>query len=288
MQNPLVSIICVSFNHANYIEEALNSIWNLDYNNIQLIIADDASTDESQQVIKKLVVGRDCELLLNSVNIGHCKTFNKALELAKGEYIIDLAADDILFSHSVTTGVSHIAKMGSSYGVFFADAEHIDSKSKTIGSHITSSFFYLGNVPQGDVYKDILGKYFICPPTMIYRKSVLKELNGYNETLVYEDFDFWVRSSRITKYCYLPDITVQKRIHPQSASSKQYIKNSKMLVSTLEICKNAFILNRSKTEDFALIKRLLYEGKMALFSNNYSIAFQMFILLNKVFFKIRS
>lgn len=288
MQTPLVSIICISFNHAKYLAEALNSVWDLDYSNIQLIIADDASTDDSQDLIIVLAEGRNCELLMNPENIGHCKTFNRALKLAKGEYVIDLAADDILFSDCINIGISHLEKMGESYGVFFADAVLIDEKGNEQGEHLTSSFFYLGQVPQGDIYKNLLGKFFISPPTMVYRKSLIDKLNGYNESLSYEDFDFWVRSSRITKYCYLPEFAVKKRIHSTSASSKQYVKNSVMLKSTLEICKTAYKMNDSKAEDLALLKRLLYEAKMSFTSSNYSVAFQMFILMVKVFFKIRS
>ncbi len=288
MQQPLVTIICISYNHSKFIVEALNAVWDLEYPSIQLIIADDASTDDSQKVIKELVKDKEVELVFNASNIGHCKTFNKALKLAKGEFVIDLSADDILMPNSVSIGISQFNKMGNSYGVFFADSIHIDEGGKEIGKHITSSFFYLGVVPQGDVYHNLLGKYFISPPTMMYRKALLGELGGYNEALSYEDFDFQVRSSRIANYCYLPEITIKKRIHKESASTKQYSKNSKMLISTLQICKTAFGLNITKTEDFSLIKRLGYEAKMALFSSNYSIAIHMFILAIKVFFKIRS
>ncbi len=287
MQYPLVTIICISYNHAKYIEAAINSVWDLDYASIQLIIADDASTDNSQHLIRELVGDRAVDLLFNTINSGHCKIFNKALNLAKGEFVIDFSSDDVLLPNSVSIGITRFNEMGESYGVFFADAAHIDTKGNLLGNHITSSFFYLGNVPQGDVYKDLLGKYFISPPTMIYRKSLLDKIQGYNEDLSYEDFDFWIRSSRITNYCYLPKITVQKRIHIESVSSKQYIKNSKMLISTLEVCKTAFGLNRNKVEDFSLIKRLAYEAKMAITSYNFYIAFQLLFLSIKVLFKLR-
>jgi len=288
MQYPLVTIICISFNHSKYVADALNAVWNLEYPNVELIIADDASTDKSQQVIKELILGKKVELLFNTINIGHCKTFNNALKLAKGEFIIDLSADDILLPNSVSNGLARFNEMGKSFGVFFSNALHIDEDGIEIGAHITPSFFYLGVVPQGDVYRNLLSKYFISPPTMIFRKELMEELGGYNEALSYEDFDFWVRSSRITKYCYLSEATVKKRIHTESVSSKQYIKNSKMLGSTLQVCNTAFSLNKTKSEDFSLIMRLAYEAKMALFSNNYSIALKMFILAIKVFFKIRS
>lgn len=287
MNKPLVTIVCLSYNHADFILAALNSIWNLNYPNIQLIMADDASIDNSQQVIKSLVDGREVELILNKENLGHCKTFNKALQLANGKYIIDLAADDVLLPNSVGIGVAALEEKGDDYAVFFADSESINNQGEIIANHLTRSFFKEGRVPQGDVYKQVLGKYFISPVTMIYRKSLVDDLGGYDESLAYEDFDFWVRSSRIFKYCYRPEITVQRRVLPQSASTKQYIKNSEMLKSTLVICKKALNLNRTKLEDLALLKRIGYEGKMSLISNNYLLGFWFFILALKVLFKVR-
>ena len=287
MQHPLVTIICISYNHSRYLHDAINSVWNLDYSNVQLIIADDSSTDNSQQVIKDLVRDKEVELVLNSTNIGHCKTFNKALKLAKGDFVIDLSADDVLKKDCLSVGVDILNEKGSDYGVFFADAEHIDEDGQIIGSHLTSSFFYLGLVPQGDIYQNILGKFFISPPSMIIRKQLLDKMGGFNEKLSYEDFDFLVISSRITKFCYSSKITVQKRLHSEAASLQQYIKNSRQLISTLEICKAAYGLNVSKMEDVALLKRLAYESKMSIISFNFSIAFQMFILAIKVLFKIR-
>ncbi len=287
MQYPLVSIICISFNHANYIEDALNSIWDLDYQNIQLIVADDASADNSQAKIKELIKGKECDLVLNKSNIGHCKTFNKALALTKGEYIIDLAADDVLLPQALNTGVHELSKKGEKYGVFYADAEIINSVGDIIGYHLTKSFFKNKVVPEGDVYTALLSKYFLNPATMIYRTSMLIELGGYDEELEYEDFDFWIRSARAYYYCYQPVITVKRRELAGSVSTNQYIENSRMLTSTLTVCEKAFILNRNKSEDWALLKRIAYEGKMSLSSSNYLLGSKFFILGIKVFFKIR-
>ena len=287
MKSPLVTIICICYNQANYVTEALRSVWNLKYVNIQLIIADDASTDGSRDIIQKLVYDREVELIFNQNNIGHCKTFNQALQLARGEFVVDFAADDILLPNSINVGINRFSKLDKTYGVFYADAELIGVYGEHINNHITARYFD-SNVPEGNIYEHLLSRYFINPPTMILRKTLLDELGGYNQSLSYEDFDFWVRSSRITKYCYLPVITIKKRIHSKSVSFKQYSYNSKMLVSTFEVCKIAFKLNKTKKEDKALIKRITYETKMAISSFNLLIATKLTILFVKVLFKNRS
>lgn len=287
MQNPLVTIICISFNHADFLDDALNSIWNLAYHPIQLIVTDDASTDGSQQLIKKICKDQGVELILNETNIGHCKTFNNAIKLAKGEFVIDFSADDVLLPKSISQGVARFNEMGHAYDVLFADSEHINENGIRIGTHLTTSFFKDGKVPEGSIYKELLGKFFISPPTMVYRKSLIDKIGGYDEELYYEDFDFWVRSSRVSNYCYLPQITAQKRIHKDSVSSGQYISNSKMLDSTLKVCRTAYGINKNKSEDFALIKRIVYEVKMSIASNNLTVAYNLIILAIKVLFKTR-
>jgi hypothetical protein len=99
---------------------------------------------------------------------------------------------------------------------------------------------------------------------MIIRKKVFDELGGYDESLLYEDFDFWLRSSRTWKYGFRNEVLVKKREIPQSLGARQYLRGSKYLLSTYMVCRKAFALNCSKTEYAALLKRILFESKMAL------------------------
>ncbi|WP_278009104.1 glycosyltransferase family 2 protein [Flavobacterium gyeonganense] len=103
MQNlPLVSIICLCYNHEQFVVESLNSVLNQNYENIELIIADDCSTDNSKQVIQEWLKNHaGVTFVSNETNLGNTKTFNKVLQLAKGDYIIDLATDDILLTDCV-------------------------------------------------------------------------------------------------------------------------------------------------------------------------------------------
>ena len=94
---PLVTVICLCYNHADYVIEALESVQNQTYSNVELFIADDFSTDNSVKVIENwLKEHPEIPFLVNKENLGNTKTFNKCLKFAKGEYIIDLAADDVL------------------------------------------------------------------------------------------------------------------------------------------------------------------------------------------------
>jgi hypothetical protein len=107
---------------------------------------------------------------------------------------------------------------------------------------------------------------------MMVRKTVYDQLEGYDEDLYYEDFDFWIRSGRITKYCYTDKILVKKRILKDSLSSSQYKRKSQILKSTYDVCLKAERINETDAERYALVQRVQFEFRKALFSGNIQIA----------------
>jgi glycosyltransferase involved in cell wall biosynthesis len=277
MEQPLVSVICLCYNHARFVEEAIRSVLSQTYSNIQLIVVDDASQDNSAEIISRIVKENPQIIFLSQKeNTGNCRAFNRGLTKVTGEFIIDLAADDVLLSNRVEEGVNSFNKQGAQVGVLFSDAEWIDEAGKHLYFH--SQRFPHKKVPQGDVYIHLIEKYFICSPTMMFRKSVIDYLGGYDETLAYEDFDFWIRSSRVFHYGYSPDVSVKKRVVQGSMSKKQF-RNSAQQRSTFEVCKKIKDLNRNEQEVGALKRRIKYEVGVNLRMMNLLLAFEYIKLL---------
>ncbi len=259
---PTVSVICLCYNHARFIVEALDSVLAQTYVPVELIIVDDASSDGSAAVIQKWLESHPGILFIQQpVNLGNCRAFNLGLKRATGKYIIDLAGDDRLTPHRVERGVA-VMESQSDVGVQFSDAELIDENGKPLGFH--SDRFPHHTIPQGKIFRDILARYFINSPTMMMRKSLLDALGGYDESLAYEDFDFWVRSSPLTNYAYLPEPIVQRRVLSSSMGKRQYARESAQQMSTLTICRKALALCREEADHAALRKRINYELRQAL------------------------
>jgi glycosyltransferase involved in cell wall biosynthesis len=271
MQKPLVSVVCLCYNQARFVEEAIRSVLTQTYPNIQLIVVDDASTDGSAAIIKDVVSRHpSIEPLLLQVNLGNCRAFNRGLALAKGEFIIDLAADDVLMPDRIERQVEFFSTCDASCGVVFTDAIYIDAQGKFLRAHYAYLFSkgLLKKIPEGDVYRDVLTRYFICSPTMMVRKKVMDDLHGYDEALSYEDFDFWLRSSRTYQYAYLDCRLTKVRRNTQSMSSGWYRQGDRQLHSTYLVCKKALMLNRSEEDHRALAWRLKYELRQSVFSEN--------------------
>ena len=281
MNEPLVSVICLCYNHERFVKEAIRSVSGQTYPNVQLVVVDDHSTDQSVESISKTLSGYpSAEFIPLSTNQGNCRAFNKGLARAKGDFIIDLSADDVLMADRIEKGINVFQSAGEQVGVNFSDAQLIDDKGEILGYH-SDRFPHL-SVPQGNIYIDVLERYFINGPTMMMRRKVLEALSGYDEALAYEDFDFWVRSSRKFDYCYTPEALVKRRILSGSLGQKQYLKGTLQLRSTLRVCAKAMALNRTSEEHSSLKKRIYYEMRQAFRLGEMSIVWDYLNLFRRI------
>lgn len=269
MQNlPLVSIICLCYNHENFVVEALNSVLSQSYGNIELIIVDDYSTDGSKKKIENWLEDHpNIKFIANESNLGNTKTFNKALQFAKGDYIIDLAADDILLPNCVETQVNtFLNSKQKKLAIVYGNAEVISENN----NHLC--YYYKVGVEKkalikpasGDIYLSMLNQSsMICSVSSMVKQDVLEELNGYDENLAYEDLDLWIRISRNYNFEFIDAVLVQKREVENSLGNQFYKKfnrrTRKINHSSYLVIKKAIALNKTKIENKALLKRLHYE-----------------------------
>ena len=277
-----VSVIAISFNHEAYIKEALASVFAQTRANIELIVMDDGSEDNSQAVISELLKDKDCETVLHKSNEGYKKTFNEGLALATGDYIVDFALDDVMKPDFLEQSITALEKAGEDYGVSFSNAEYIDRDSKITVVHTEwlKAQGIIDWVPQGDVFQMLLKRYFICTPSMVIRKSVFDRLRGYDNELAYEDFDFWVRSSRNWKYIYVDQVLIQKRKLTNSMSAQRYLHSTNgQMKSVFQVCEKAASLCDSRTDYKALSVRLNYEFRQCLRFRNWDLANAYMLLL---------
>ncbi|MFZ2905557.1 MAG: glycosyltransferase family A protein [Cyclobacteriaceae bacterium] len=280
MQSPLVTVICLCYNHGRFVGAAIESALNQTYPHVQLIVVDDASSDNSVEVIEAIVKKNPAiEFLSLKNNIGNCRAFNAGLAKSKGEYVIDLAADDVLLPHRIEMGVKVLREAGKNFGVHFSDAELISATGETIGLH--SDQFPHHSIPQGDIYKELIGRYFICPPSMMFTREGMDALGGYDETLLYEDFDFWIRSSRKFKYVYTAQALIKKRITGKALSDQQFKVFSRHSETTFRVCEKIMKLNATEAERQALSGRIRYEIKLNLRLLNFKMVSRYLKLLLK-------
>ena len=293
---PIVTIICLCYNQDDYVLESLFSVINQSYSAIELIIVDDYSTDNSKATIEKWLVNYpEIQFIANEANLGNTKSFNKALKIAKGQYIIDLAADDILLPNCVSLQLNAFKNTGyKNLGVVYGNTELInengefhsyyfaaDKSKKVIKKRIT-----------GDIYVSVLsGGDSICSVSSMVKKSVFDSLQGYDETLAYEDLDFWIRASRNYEFDFIDEILIQKRIVANSLGSDFFKKNDskakKINHSTYLILKKAIGLNKTREENKATLKRIHFETILAYKTSNMILIVKYVLLEIKLRFTLQ-
>lgn len=285
--NPLVTVICLCYNHEAYVTESLDSIINQSYLPIQLIIVDDFSMDNSKIVIENWLHKKpEIHFISNKTNLGNTKSFNKALILAKGEYIIDLAADDLLLPNCIITQVNAFKNSNlKNLGVVYGNAELISEKGLLV------SYYFPVNTQKkvikkritGNIYENVLSDFdSICSVSAMMKKTVLDDLEGYDESLAYEDLDFWIRASRIYEFDFIDEPVMQKRIVSNSLANQFFKKNNpktkKIDYSTYLILKKGIQLNQSIQEDLAIQKRVHNSIINCLENKNYWLVLKNFKL----------
>jgi glycosyltransferase involved in cell wall biosynthesis len=292
--NSLVTVICLCYNHAEFVEETLNSVINQSYKNIELIIADDYSTDNSVQVIESwLKQHPEIPFITNTENLGNTTTFNQCLKLAKGNYIIDLAADDILLSETVEKQLKGFANSTyNNLGVVYGNMELVtnDKKHLYFFLPVDSNHKRINSQPTGDIYIGLLnGTNDMGAVASLVKREVFDTLNGYDENLSYEDYDFWIRASRIYNFDYIDEILVQKRVLEDSLGTQPFKKWNKKArrfnYSTYLIMQKAFALNHNRAEFIAILKRIHYEMTVAFKTRDFRLLLLYSILELKVRFK---
>lgn len=231
---PLVSVLMPAYNHQKYVQETIKSIINQTYQNIELIVIDDGSKDDTWNKIQELKP--QCEKRFarcsfqTQQNKGTCYTFNKLLAQAQGEYVYIIASDDLVKPNSIELQVDFLIKHPE-YSLVVGDNEIIDSKgekcywdknrnnvyNKNEAKFLTfvdylkngCSFF---NEKNFGTYESLqIGNYI--PNGYLIRKSTLDKVEPFSKDAPLEDYFLMLQLSKYSKFKYLNKVLFSYRWH---------------------------------------------------------------------------
>jgi alpha-1,3-rhamnosyltransferase len=205
---PLVSVIISSYNHAPYIEESIQSVLQQTYDNIELLVVDDGSKDDSVVRIKKIQAQYGFDFR-EQPNQGLAKTLNDCIDRSHGSLIAPFGSDDVMLPERIKTQVEYMQDKPE-VGLCAGNILHIGSKGEFLSKRDRVRDFrrfgfedvFCGNKPR------------IPSPTLLFRREALEKVGGFDPEIKLEDL---LIELKITHAGYvidvLDEILAKYRVH---------------------------------------------------------------------------
>ena len=210
----LISVIIPNYNNAHFLGDAIQSVLNQTYQNFEIILVDDGSNDDSQQVVSSF---GDRVRYIWQENKGLGGARNTGISAANGEFIGFLDADDQWLPDFLDTMVL-LTKENPDAAVFFSNARYMDDHGRDLPQSVG-----VPSIPPEKIYHALLRANFIIPSTILAKRSVIVEEGLFDQTLKAlhgcEDWDLWLRIAPRYKFIGTPACLVRYRLHGNTFSA---------------------------------------------------------------------
>lgn len=266
---PLVSVIIPCYNHDQFVQDSIQSVIDQDYENIELIIIDDGSQDNSVLKIQEMM--ESCKKRFvrfefrNRGNKGLSATLNEALEWCEGKYFSSIASDDKMLNYKTSMQVKYLEKHNESVAVFGAVQliDENDQKLEKIASKARSYSFE-------DI---IMHRHNLLAPTQMIRKKTIKDVGGYNANLFIEDWYMWLLLSREGEIFSMNETLALYRKHDSNISKNLVKMHEGRLKVLKEFQEYEYYTEAVKnTKWFNAVEVFMSSGKMKYYIKSFTIS----------------
>lgn len=265
---PLLSVVIPTFNRGVFIERAIRSATDQSYSDIEVIIVDDGSIDDTSKRIRSLQ-DNDARIhyLRHETTRGAQAARNKGIAAASGEFIAFLDSDDQWLPHKLNVQMQLFDKIGTKCGVVYGGFRYVydDNRPQRI------------RIPKfsGNIYKDSLREWIADTNTIVARKSVIMQAGGCDERVrAYQEWDLCIRLSRHAEFYYVPGPVAIYNVHAGPTISKDLLRNANGYLDILSI-HHEEILNVLGKKGLAL--HLVTAAKLFTRASDFDTARQLLI-----------
>lgn len=207
---PMITVLMPAYNAERYIGKAIASVLRQTYTDFELVIVNDGSTDNTQNIIQSFNDERI--VLVNQHNKGVGAALNIGLKHARAPYIARFDADDICHEQRLEKQISFL-QANPEYILVGSDADYILDNDDFL--------FHFRCIAH--THDEIMDKlYFYCPfvhPTVMYKKESICNAGGYpTDAHNFEDYMLWTSIAKAGKLCNMPEALIQYRLNPNSVT----------------------------------------------------------------------
>jgi alpha-1,3-rhamnosyltransferase len=254
--SPLVSIVVPVFNHERFVRATITSLIDQTYQNLELLIVDDGSTDKSLNAVRMLESSCRSRFarfeLMQQANSGTAAALNRGIEASRGSFLFWLASDDLAEPDTISSLLPELIS-DPDVGLACGDADFIDAGGRPTtrtrgGKEFRSSIdYYLAEKPDFDLkadfgsYRSFIGPYYM-PIGCLVRHSHFLAAGYFDPTYVSEDSDLWLRLSKICRFQLLPRTLCHRRLHSTNTHltmrERLSLDDIRLLIREAEYCIN--------------------------------------------------
>jgi len=209
--HPTISVIIPTYNRANFICETIDSVLNQTYQDYEIIVVDDGSTDDTKQVLSKYG-NRIIYIYQENQQVGAAR--NNGIRHSKGKYIALLDSDDVWLPQKLEKDIACF-ELDSRIGLVYSDVIYISSDGAALYKRKLKC-------PTGDILKSIVLQNFVVLSTAIVRRECFEKVGMFStdrEMSGSEDAEMWIRIASQYYFGYIDEITTKYRMHQTSMTS---------------------------------------------------------------------
>ncbi len=205
---PIISIIMPTYNQANFLPQALDSIFSQTLTNIELIVVNDGSTDHTENVLSDYQKKHQFTII-NQSNQGLPKALNTGFRSASGRFYSWTSSDNILLPEMVEK-LHRVLVEDTEIDIVYADWYFIDGSGRILSDYHTLDFD-----------RQLLLQFNFVHCCFLFRREVYEKIGGYDPEYIYsEDWEFWIRASRFFTMKHVPEALYLYRIHSGSMTTE--------------------------------------------------------------------
>lgn len=285
MKEPLVTICTPVYNHEKYLHDYFKSIMHQSYQNIELIIIDDCSDDNSVKIIEEWMEALEkrfsrVSFIARKTNKGLIYNCNEGLQIASGKYFCLFASDDIMHQDNIKNKVEYLKKY-KDVALVYSDGFLIDENSsyEDLENHLVAKFSQNQNLYEGEVFQKLIDfGNFIPAPAVLVRREILLKLGGYSSDYMFEDYQMWLKIAKEHKFGLIHKPLVYYRLSANSLSRS--VDSFKKMINDHERLLND-IQAEDNTIDISIGLQKLYKDNAKSFFN-YNLKQDFLYYYNKI------
>lgn len=211
-KRPEVSVIIPTYNRAHLIGRAIQSVLDQTYQDFEIIVVDDASTDETEEVVKSFADDR-INYTRHQKNKGGGASRNTGIKVAKGKFIAFLDSDDEWLAEKLKKQIGRFKISSNKVGVIYSGYCTVSGKTQELVARVIPSL-------RGNLSVNFLKGCYVLNSTSVVRRDCFRKAGFFDETLLScQEWDIWIRVSRHYEFDFVPDILVKYYFHETQIST---------------------------------------------------------------------